>query len=395
MVILELCLILQALSLKLVAEKENWRSEDEAATLAIKDLVTASVTREVQQFSNYHSSDAQRSEDTANLTLLTSFFYNADHAHWAELAGALHVNVHNPFFGKVHILMESPTGRECDELQSKISEALNGAEWSADAEKRLTCVPVSAQPTYGDFFDYANSALAGKVVVLANTDVAFDDTLGLIDSEAFDTGGVGYVLSVQPPPYSGDYSRLYGTECDSDTRCTIGGVDGWRWGGNSWDVYVFHSPLQSMESKYLDHFMNNRGGENRAAYQLEKVAGVPLSNPCKHIHAFHWHCSGGDMHAQKDRVDRDAGEHAVQGILPCWDCPGMHLPKGKAPLKELCARGSRKPLRNTSLHLDVIKASCTSVCMSSLADAPKGMCQTSDDVDCIISECGATPHGYY
>merc|ERR1719183_1183419 len=118
------------------------------------------MTRQVNEISAHHSKQVQRFDTTPRLTLLTSFFYKEDHEHWPELAGALHVNLHNPFFNQVHVLMESPGGSECGELQAKISEALDGAEWSADAQKRLICVPVPNQPNYESFFDYANSHLA-------------------------------------------------------------------------------------------------------------------------------------------------------------------------------------------------------------------------------------------
>lgn len=391
--LLSLCLIIQAISFRLVAEKPHLQEDFSGVTrLAFKDLVSRSVGRQVQQLITEQSTNLRRSD--VNLTLLTSFFYGTDHEHWPELAGALHVNLHNPFFNKVHVLMESPGGSECGELQAKISEALDGAEWSADAQKRLICVPVPNQPNYESFFDYANSHLAGQLVALANTDVAFDDTLGLIDREAFGPD-LGYVISVQPPPYSGEYKDMYGTECETETRCSIGLYDGWTWGGNSWDVYMFRSPLQGMHSNYLNHYMNQLGGENRAAYQIEKGAGVHLSNPCKHIHAFHWHCSGGKMH-DHSRVDGEPGENAVQGINPCWDCPGLtHLPAGKAPLQDLCAQGSRHALADTALHLDVRHPACTFVCLSSSDATPKGLCEASGDVDCVISECGTRNHEYY
>lgn len=388
------CLAFQVLSFRLVAKEPLLQDENGATVLALTNLITESVTREVKEISAHHSTQGQGSDTTPRLTLLTSFFYNEDHSHWAELAGALYVNSHNPFFAEVHVLMESPSGSECEKIHDQISQALNGSSFSEEARERLVCVPVSDQPTYAGFFDYANSKLAGKLVVLANTDVQFDETLGLIDAEAFISGKVGFVLSVQPPPYSGEYAQLFGTECNSETRCTSGKFDGWPYGGESWDAYVFHSPLHGMNSKYLDHYMNTLGGENRAAYQVEKAAGLPLSNPCKHIHAFHWHCSD-KMHAGGQRVDRKRGELAVQGIMPCWDCPGMRLPEGKDPLKDLCAQGTRKALESTGMKIDVKMPSCTYACLSSTDSTPTSLCERSSDVDCIISECGTASHSYY
>merc|ERR1719313_2991561 len=157
--ILPFCVALQVLSFRLVAKEPPLQDGNGAATLALANLITASVTREVKEISAHHSTQLQRSDTTPRLTLLTSFFYKEDHGHWAELAGALHVNLHTPSFAEVHVLMESPSGSECDQLEDHISQALNGARLSADARERLICVPVPGQPTYGEFFDYANSKL--------------------------------------------------------------------------------------------------------------------------------------------------------------------------------------------------------------------------------------------
>jgi hypothetical protein len=368
-----------------------------------------------------------------NRTLLTSFFFNEHHGHWVELAGALHVNLHNPYFSSVHVLLESPTGSECHELRARITRSLNGTEWSPDAAQRLVCVPVRSQPNYADFFNYANKMLDGSLVVMANTDVAFDDTLGLIDSRAFSSGKIGYVISVQPPQYGGEYSKAFGTECNSESRCTLGSFDamsgktgGWLNSGDSWDVYVFRPPLQGMHEDKLDHVMNTMGGENRAAYQLEVESGLHLWNPCMHIHAFHWHCMGGDMHRNTDktRVDKDEKVNAVDTIMPCWDCPGMRLPSGKVPSQQMCEHGRRHYLTDVAATTETNmlpmnpfwkdrlenkfersvvelfrRPQCVSLCVSSASEEPSTtpsvMCQDSGDMDCFISQCGSVPHRYY
>lgn len=350
------CVIVSVVCLKLVAEPRV-ATRDAAAFFDMKDLVTKLATHEVERITSHHLNHAEKNRvaaDGMNKTLLTSFFFKEDHPHWAEVAGALHVNLHNPYFSRVHVLLESPTGSKCDEFRDRVTNALKWGKWRPDALQRLVCVPWQSQPSYLAFFEYANYNLPGDLVILANTDVTFDESLGLIDSRAFNSGNLGYVISVQPPPYSSEYASMFGTECDTASRCvlgTFGGLsgrsddDGWFWGGDSWDVYVFRPPFHhDMQENGLFHVMNTEQGENRAGYQLEVKAEVHLSNPCMHIHAFHWHCMGGKMHGARTWDSEEKGKHQVSEIMPCWDCPGMRLPPEKASFKELCAFGSRENL---------------------------------------------------
>ena len=46
-------------------------------------------------------------------------------------------------------------------------------------------MPVDANPTYADMLAYAESALHGATVLLANADVVFSESLGLIRRDAF------------------------------------------------------------------------------------------------------------------------------------------------------------------------------------------------------------------
>jgi hypothetical protein len=208
------------------------------------------------------------------------------------------------------------------------------------------CTPVSRQPTYKEFFEYADKNLKHETVLLANTDVVFDTSLGLVDLKALATHQFAHVLSVRPPAYSAEYRQHFGRECDATPRCTIGLFDGWDLGGMSWDAYLFHSPLpRRINGEHLNHFMNTMGGENRAAYQLEVTAGLKLYNPCMHVHAFHWHCIGGNMHHTNDRVDTDSEN--LGGILPCWDCPGVAYPLGHNASASLCKDGKLERVKVT------------------------------------------------
>jgi hypothetical protein len=237
---------------------------------------------------------------------------------------------------------------------SILGEASIGlTDWfAANGSRKVVCTSVNQQPTYYDFFVYANRELKNTHVLLANTDIVFDDSLGLIDLEAIATGAMGFAFSVVSPPYAGDYKKTFGSECTAIPRCAVGDYAGFA-GGMSWDAYLFYSPTRSMDQSHLNHVMNTMGGENRAGYQLEVVAGVKLVNPCMHVHAFHWHCIGGDMHHTSVRADADYQN--LGGLLPCWDCPGIKYLEEHTPGSSLCQLGDlRTPeyqeLKDLFLH---------------------------------------------
>jgi hypothetical protein len=152
--------------------------------------------------------------------------------------------------------------------------------------------------------------------------------------------------------------------------------------------------------------MNTIGGENRAAYQLEIKAGLKLYNPCMHVHAFHWHCIGGNMHHTDDRVGTDSKN--LGGVLPCWDCPGVDYPPGHNASSSLCQHGQLESVKVRKLSGKKIgkvfrKLANVKICLS----RGKGMtqqellgrwqnnrwsvshCRAASDVDCIVVHHGS------
>mmetsp|Transcript_60325 Transcript_60325/g.187183 ORF Transcript_60325/g.187183 Transcript_60325/m.187183 type:complete len:453 (+) Transcript_60325:108-1466(+) len=375
-------------------------------------------------------------QDTVNLTLLTSLFLprSDTNAHSRELFAALAVNLWNPYIGEVRLLMEtpeqggwgqplspgaceglqlrarlqclvqrSPGQKTCDEVPALLADATGE---QATMMSKLSCVPVPRQPTYADFFRYAITALAQRNVLLANTDVVFDESLGLIEPGPLESGAIGHVLSVTPPPYASQYSKVLGRDCDSFPRCTIGEFNGWSLGGSSWDAFVLHPPFpRGMDLERLEHTMNLMGAENHAAYQLEQGAGVALSNPCMHVHAFHWHCLGGKMHGPQEQI-APAGD-MVAGILPCWDCPGVRLPSSASSAPSLCARGTRQALTIGGLQRLFTSPLTVWLCCPAGSEpcdqeqlledwgrdrASLPLCFSADDVRCVVSEGEKSSH---
>jgi hypothetical protein len=345
-------------------------------------------------------------------------------AHIQEIFAAINTNFLNRFLVEVHILTES----DCIELEHELIQHANTMpdehEIIRQIDQKLTCARTRdrKQPTYADFFRYANETLSGKVVLFSNADVVFDDSLGLVEPGPLKRHEHGYILSVSPPPHDGVYKRVFHRECDNTPRCVVGNWQGGgSWGqtyaGCSWDGYIFSPPLSSkMNLSHIDVIMNMNGAENLAGYQLEVGASISLHNPCYHVHAWHWHCQGGKMHTRNNFVRADhpawltrhwgqpphSPADAVDHALPCWNCPGVKLPEGSVGPKEYCRDGTILNSTWVSSLTDHFRSPLVSlgICCKEPHSCWKLQvewlphCLKPEDVNCVTWEVVA-PHRYY
>jgi len=287
--------------------------------------------------------------------LLTSLFINDallndqntfEKGHYRELLAAVGTNLMNPHFQEVHVLLEGGPGA-CARLPLLLLAAVGSRVAAASSPHlgKLNCTEEQGQPKYGDMFKFAHEHLQDRLVVLSNTDVVFDETLGHIDPAHFEKHrNTMFVLSVRSPNHTAASQELYrcalGRGCHEDIRCTLGTYDGWKFGGKSWDAYVFRAPLPpGLNFSRLDFFMNQNGAENVAAFELES-AGMSVSNPCYWVHAFHWHCSAKMHHGE---AFMSKSRQSEQKVTPCWNCGGA-LREGHVPFQELCKGGDLQQL---------------------------------------------------
>jgi hypothetical protein len=350
------------------------------------------------------------------MVLLTSAFlpsFVGSNSHVNEIYAAVNMNLLNDFLAEVHILTES----NCSQLKRTLSQHAigmpNAFEIIRQIDAKLTCAMTEdrQQPTYADFFRYANETFSGRVVLFCNADVVFDDSLARIDPEPIKRQEHGYILSVQPPPHDASYKAVFNRECDNTPRCVVGKWQGGGWWGQtyagcSWDGYVFSPPLSSsVDLKHVDIVMNLKGAENLAAYQLEVNAGLKLYNPCYHVHAYHWHCQGGKMHTQNNFVRADhpywlmkhyglpphSPPDAVNDIFPCWNCPGIGMPNGTVGPAEYCQYGTTKTAQEVRALYANFRAQFTSpgICCKEPYSCYKlpiewlPHCIKAEDVNCV------------
>jgi len=330
------------------------------------------------------------------LSLLTTAFLSVN-PHTQEQFAALVVNLMNEVIYDVHILTESDCGLILKQVDYWISRMPNKTISRKAMYHKFTCVPstTGVQPLYKDFFEYANTTLAGNLVLFANGDIAFDETLRRINPDALMTAKMGMILSVQPPPQNSFYKDAFGFECSNTPRCAVGA---WKGGcsasaGVSWDAYIFASPLSSSFNLWgVDVIMNIYGGEQVAAFQLEAAGGLTLYNPCYHVHAFHWHCQGGKTHSLDHSVRVDKPPHrAAKSIYPCWHCPGVTMPRGSAKASDLCRSGYRQWVPSSKAYFHQPQITVNVCCSSPGACGSSPVqwldaCVGPDDLDCVIWE---------
>ena len=229
---------------------------------------------------------------------------------------ALGENSRTSEVGEIRVLLDSgPSEDASKELRFDIFRAqrLNAKKLEKLATSRdlskVTVHVFGRQPTYADIFRYASDELNGRVVALANADVVLRN-LHLLDADAFSEENLtALVLTVRDP--TGNFQRECRRHLD---RCD----SSWGPAGNSYDGFVFRSPLPPT-SRYdllelfepLPVYMNDNGAENRAK-QFLAASGYDLFNPCLNNITEHWHCAP-KMHHSRDRVDGGTELRAIGG----------------------------------------------------------------------------------
>lgn len=334
-----------------------------------------------------------------SITLVTSFWAepasndNPPKFHRLEIEAALIANLANPFLSQIVVILDgSSPETNCSHFQQRMNELYHQhvpPVTGNDTTTELTCLPhdKQGQPSYYDMFQYAinHEAVKGRVVMLANADHVFDETLWraqyvkpntllTLATRGFQTDSNAYVYIGQAPQPADlesaivpnrirqFYLRILNKK-DEETKHP-GVTPDWcqNRGTPSWDTYIFDK--QSLQAKlnnvtdpkslfYRPHdghyVMNLMAAENAALADLARALGVlehwkhfpsqddyrpyPLKQPptefhiwnaCKWIHSYHFHFAP-KMHKNKKRV---AKPHAFAHLMPSQNVSGSFYNSG-------------------------------------------------------------------
>jgi len=229
------------------------------------------------------------------------------HPHRREVEAALVANIHNPHFDQVVIFLDREfvdKSETCHHFREAMVDfnmllGMTAEEAKELLQSKVTCVDVySGQPTYYQMFQNAISDyVVGDVVVLANADMAFDDTISLarhLNPEVLVVLGTRGFSDKMPLSTRNFYHTFVGTdqhEWDAD-RCYT------KW---SWDTWIFHkSKLRNLKeedfkrpnvnNETVPFYMNELGAENAALWAVQQsYPFTSLYNACDRIHSWHFH----------------------------------------------------------------------------------------------------------
>mmetsp|Transcript_17641 Transcript_17641/g.30408 ORF Transcript_17641/g.30408 Transcript_17641/m.30408 type:complete len:417 (-) Transcript_17641:172-1422(-) len=258
---------------------------------------------------------ASASSQRPGVSLVTSFWAappgEPSHAHRLEVKLSLLANMYNPHFDQVVVFLdgvsdESHCAHFLDEMKD-LSLIVDGDdEASATGQKdpfaHVACVGVPFdQPTYYQMFRNALSdAVTGEIVVLANADQVFDDTVSLARRLNPDvlillpTRGTSWTDPETKHIYdSGMAKRRH--KSNTKDMCANAAA-------SSFDSWIFHKSKLSGQlneehfqrlNKYGEmqfFFMNEYGAEHAALWAVQRGERFSsLYNACEEIRSWHFH----------------------------------------------------------------------------------------------------------
>lgn len=235
-----------------------------------------------------------------HLVLVTSLWADrtVNVAHRHEILSAITINTSNKYISSVMVILdESNDQHNCLHLQEEVRTLTKNR-----VRHKIRCIDRQrSQPTYYEMFDYTLlPELRRSVVILANADIVFDQTLALIKQLQSNTLLVVPTQGLHPTNTSMytqyknmipsmDNSRRVFTEsrCYSDPKRR-----------NSWDAYIYHpSSITVDKSGFIDSrtqaqfFMNEIWAENSALHAIFRSSTrlKYVYEVCDHVHAWHFH----------------------------------------------------------------------------------------------------------
>jgi hypothetical protein len=227
------------------------------------------------------------------MILLAGLYLDPHSARLDEFLTSIERNAANREIAGVHVLVE-------EEIDP--SQLVSSHPQLASPKVRL--VVVGSRVTFRLLFDYANGKLAGRRVIIANTDIFFDRTLARLDH--YDLAGWLLCLSRWDLHPDGLW-RLF----DYDM---------------SQDAWIFQPPVPPFP---CDFHLGVLGCENRLAWEADR-AGLLLANPSRSVRAYHLHASGVRRYVPDRWLDGPA-RSVKPVLLDAAGIPRRHVERAQVP----------------------------------------------------------------
>jgi hypothetical protein len=198
------------------------------------------------------------------MILITSFYVPNNESREKEINKCLKKNYENPYIEKIILLNDRIYELPIKEI--------------TDSSKKIKQVIINNLSNYKLRFDDAikfinnSEECIGKLCLLSNSDIYFDETLLKIDNTTL----------------SNNVFALLRYDEDESGNLTLYSENG-EPRKNSQDCWIFKSPLK-VDIRRLDFEFGTLGCDNAFA-NIIYTSGIYISNPCYSIKSIHVHCS--------------------------------------------------------------------------------------------------------
>ena len=225
--------------------------------------------------------------------MITSFYVpTTDKEREKELKETLHYNLNNKFIKKIHLFLD----KEDDEQYIK--------SLSPKHIEKIHIIRIGNQPLYSELFSYANT-LQNEFCMICNGDIWISEIAGLPGIMVLLEGR--YIFSLTRHEKNG-WPELINNSIDS------------------YDAFVFKSPINPFIEKMTRHKQNIWGAENCVVDALVSLR-YNIINPCLQFKIIHQH----DM-TRPNRIEQNRKRmtHRGNSIKPCV----IHIENNKISIKK-------------------------------------------------------------
>ena len=215
------------------------------------------------------------------MILLTGYYLERSAVRRTELMQCLRANAAAAEINEIHLLVE---------------DAISPQQASSMAEElrhpKVKLIAHGRRATFSDFFDYANTYLAGHPTVLTNADIYFDSSLARLR----DIDLIGRMLCLSRWDIQNDGSARFFEQPASQ------------------DAWVFLPPVRLTDCGF---YLGKPGCDQRVSRQALE-AGLTVSNPSRTIHACHLHLSAVRHYSEAERLGGSYHSIAATHLETPW-----------------------------------------------------------------------------
>lgn len=202
-----------------------------------------------------------------NIILFTQFYIDKNEKRQNEIVESLNCNLNNSFFNKIYLLNE----------RIYTTDEMNIIDNTH--ESKIEQVNIKKRLTYGDIFNYINKNNITGYIVIANSDIIFDNTLSILYKSGLFNNKKIYCQSRLE--YDMLINKINKDYLESLFKITC-----------SQDTWIFHSNfcIENKDMNKLNIMLGIPGCDNHFTYILNSL-GYKIYNEPLLIKTYHNHQS--------------------------------------------------------------------------------------------------------